>query len=96
MERPSRQEPITEDDAKWIKENGLRGGVLIPNIAPDVKWVKPLYDPYYDPLWAAIQEAELPICLHIGLNTALDGLARRDPTPQKALMATTLGRRVTS
>ena len=36
------------EDAKWIKEHGLRGGVLLPNIAPDVKWVKPLYDPIYD------------------------------------------------
>ena len=26
-----------------------------------------------------------PICLHIGLNTALDDLARRDPTPQKGI-----------
>src|SRR5918997_615914 len=36
-------------DARWIKEHGLKGGVLIPNIAPDVHWVKKLYDPYYDP-----------------------------------------------
>ena len=41
------------EDATWIKEHGLRGGVLLPNVAPDVKWVKPLYDPDYDPLWAA-------------------------------------------
>ena len=33
------------EDAKWIKEHGLRGGILLPNIPPDVKWVKPLYDP---------------------------------------------------
>ena len=24
------------EDATWIKENGLRGGVLLPNVAPDV------------------------------------------------------------
>ncbi len=39
------------EDAKWYQEHGLRGGVLLPNVPPDVKWVKPLYDPYYDPLW---------------------------------------------
>ena len=39
-------------DVRWIKEHGLRGGILLPNIAPDVKWVKPLYDRCYDPLWA--------------------------------------------
>ena len=33
----------------WIKEHGLRGGVLLPNIPPDVKWVKPLYDPVLRP-----------------------------------------------
>ena len=25
------------EDAKWIKEHGLRGGVLLPNIPPDVE-----------------------------------------------------------
>lgn len=53
-------------DARWIKENGLRGGVLLPNIAPDVKWVKPLYDPCYDPLWAELQDLEIPVNVHSG------------------------------
>lgn len=39
----------------------------------------------YDPLWSVIQDTNLPICCHIGLNTALDDLARRDPTPQKGI-----------
>lgn len=43
------------------------------------------WDRRYDPLWAAISETGLPICCHIGLNTALDDLARRDPTPQKGI-----------
>ena len=29
--------------------------------------------------------ADLPICCHIGLNTELEDLARRDPTPQRAI-----------
>ena len=37
------------------------------------------------PLFAAIQETGLPICCHIGMNTQLDDLARRDPTPQKGI-----------
>ena len=41
------------DDITWIKEQGLRGGVLLPSVAPDVKWVEPLYSRVYDPLWAA-------------------------------------------
>ena len=32
-----------------------------------------------------MQETDLPVCLHIGLNTQLEGLARRDPTPQKGI-----------
>ncbi|GIU87509.1 MAG: hypothetical protein KatS3mg009_2024 [Acidimicrobiia bacterium] len=53
-------------DVKWIKEHGLRGGILLPNIAPDVKWVKPLYDPYYDPLWKVCEDLEVPVNLHSG------------------------------
>jgi predicted TIM-barrel fold metal-dependent hydrolase len=54
------------EDATWIKEHGLRGGVLLPNIAPDVKWVKPLYDPEYDRLWAALQDLDIPVNVHSG------------------------------
>jgi predicted TIM-barrel fold metal-dependent hydrolase len=54
------------EDALWIKENGLRGGVLLPNIAPDVKWVKPLYDPCYDPLWEVLSDLEIPVNAHGG------------------------------
>jgi predicted TIM-barrel fold metal-dependent hydrolase len=53
-------------DATWIKENGLRGGILLPNIAPDVKWVKPLYDRCYDPLWEVLQDLEIPVNVHSG------------------------------
>ncbi len=53
-------------DATWIKDHGLRGGVLLPNIAPDVKWVKPLYDRCYDPLWEVLQDLEIPVNVHSG------------------------------
>jgi len=54
------------EDVRWIKENGLRGGILLPNVAPDVKWVKPIYDPYYDPLWELCQELDVPVNSHSG------------------------------
>jgi len=54
------------EDVRWIREHGLRGGILLPNIAPDVKWVKPLYDPYYDPLWQVCQDLDVPVNLHSG------------------------------
>jgi predicted TIM-barrel fold metal-dependent hydrolase len=54
------------EQVKWIKDHGLRGGVLLPNVAPDVKWVKPLYDPEYDRLWAVCQDLDVPINVHGG------------------------------
>jgi predicted TIM-barrel fold metal-dependent hydrolase len=57
------------EDATWCKENGLRGGVLIPTVAPDVKWVKPLYDPEYDRLWSALVDLDIPVHLHGGTGS---------------------------
>jgi predicted TIM-barrel fold metal-dependent hydrolase len=56
-------------DATWIKEQGLRGGVLIPTVAPDVKHVRPLYDPEYDRLWSALVEMGMPVHLHGGTGS---------------------------
>jgi predicted TIM-barrel fold metal-dependent hydrolase len=53
-------------DIHWIKEHGLRGGILLPNIAPDVKWVKPLYDPEYDRVWEVCQDLDIPVNVHSG------------------------------
>ncbi|MBU3700780.1 MAG: amidohydrolase [Acidimicrobiia bacterium] len=56
-------------DIRWIAEQGLRGGVLLPSVAPDVKWIKPLYDPCYDPIWAACQDLDLVVNLHSGTGS---------------------------
>ncbi len=53
-------------EVHWIREHGLRGGVLLPNIPPDVKWVRPLYDPAYDRLWKVIEDLEMPVNVHGG------------------------------
>ena len=45
-----------------------------PPIPPDVKWVRPLYDPEYDPLWAA-----LPGPRHPGAPPRRHRLARLRP-----------------
>ena len=47
-------------DIHFIADNGLRGGVLISAIPPDVDYVKPLYDPMYDPIWAGVPRARAP------------------------------------
>lgn len=44
------------------------------------------FDERYEPLLGAIQETGLPICCHIGLNTNLDRVAKRDPTPNGGIM----------
>jgi predicted TIM-barrel fold metal-dependent hydrolase len=56
-------------DITWIRDHGLRGGVLLPTVAPDVTWVKPLYHPDYDRLWAALQDLEIPVNLHAGTGS---------------------------
>jgi predicted TIM-barrel fold metal-dependent hydrolase len=53
-------------DLHFIAEHGLRGGVLIPTLAPDVKWVAPLYDPMYDPIWRTCEELGIVVNAHGG------------------------------
>jgi predicted TIM-barrel fold metal-dependent hydrolase len=57
------------EDATWIKEHGLRGGILLPTVAPDVHWVEPLYHPDYDRLWAVLEDLEIPVNLHAGTGS---------------------------
>ncbi len=54
------------EDVRWIAEHGLRGGVLLPNIPPDVTWIKPIHHPDYDRLWAVCQELGVPVNIHGG------------------------------
>jgi predicted TIM-barrel fold metal-dependent hydrolase len=56
-------------DVRWIKDHDLRGGVLIPNVPPDVKWIKPLHHPDYDPLWAVCEELGVPVSSHGGTGS---------------------------
>jgi predicted TIM-barrel fold metal-dependent hydrolase len=53
-------------DIEFIAEAGLRGGVLLPLIPPDATWLKPLYDPAWDRVYAAIQDAGLVMNQHTG------------------------------
>jgi predicted TIM-barrel fold metal-dependent hydrolase len=42
------------------------------------------HDARYERLFSAIEETGMPVCNHIGLNTGLNTLADRDPTPRLA------------
>jgi predicted TIM-barrel fold metal-dependent hydrolase len=72
------------EDVKWIKEHGLRGGILLPNIPPDVNWIKPLNHPDYDRLWAVCQDLEVPVNVHSGT-----GSPTYAPVPSSALIMLT-------
>lgn len=69
------------EDVRWIKEHGLRGGILLPTIPPDVDWIKPLNHPDYDRLWAVCEELEVPVNCHGGT-----GLPAYAPVPSSALV----------
>ena len=58
------------DDVRWIKEHGLRGGVLIQPVPPDAhEYIRPLNDPEYDRLWAVCQDLDIPIQSHGGVGS---------------------------
>jgi predicted TIM-barrel fold metal-dependent hydrolase len=61
------------EDAIWIREAGLKGGVLLPNVAPDITWVPKLYDPCYDPLWEVLEDLQIPVHVHGGTGVPNHG-----------------------
>jgi predicted TIM-barrel fold metal-dependent hydrolase len=52
-------------DVHWIADNGLRGGVLLPGMPPDVP-IPPLHAPIYDPVWQACEERGVIVNAHGG------------------------------
>ncbi len=74
-------EAVTE--VQWAAASGCKS-LQLP-VFPSELGVPDYWDARYEPLLSAIQDTELPICCHIGMNTMLDDLARRDPTPQKGI-----------
>lgn len=62
--------PNNLDDAieeiEFIAKSGLRGGILLPLIAPDATWLKPLFHPDWERVYAAIQDHDLVMNQHTG------------------------------
>ncbi|HUR77097.1 MAG TPA: amidohydrolase family protein [Acidimicrobiales bacterium] len=52
-------------DVHWIADNGLRGGILLPGMPPDVP-LPPLHAPIYDPVWRACEERGVVVNAHGG------------------------------
>jgi predicted TIM-barrel fold metal-dependent hydrolase len=58
--------PTAIEDVEFVAAHGLRGGILLPNPPPDAKWLAPLYDPVYDPLWQACVDHDVIVNIHAG------------------------------
>lgn len=85
----SYQIPIHDIDvavAEVQRVVALGGKSLQLPVFPNELGLPDYYDERYAPLFAVIEDTGLPICCHIGLNTSLDDLTRRDPTPNKGVM----------
>jgi predicted TIM-barrel fold metal-dependent hydrolase len=60
--------PFVEEsvaEIRWARENGLRGGVLLPG-APPGSGVSPLYAPEYEPIYQVCEELGMPLNHHSG------------------------------
>ena len=53
------------EEAKWVAQSGLKGGILIPSV-PDDSDIEPLYSVTYDPLWQVCEELGLVVNSHSG------------------------------
>ena len=55
------------ESERAVKELGFKAVFLRPNLVHARTW----YDPYYDPLWEAIQDLGVPVAFHEGIDAAL-------------------------
>ena len=56
---------LAVEEVRWAKETGVIGGVLAPAI-PANHAVEPWFHTRYEPLWAALEELEMPFGQHPG------------------------------
>ncbi len=71
------------NEVRWAAANGCKS-LQLP-VFPAELGLPDYWETRYDPLWAAIQDADLPVCLHIGLKLDLEDVIQRDPTPQRGI-----------
>ena len=53
-------------DVHFVADHGLRGGVLVQPVPDDMKHIRPLYAPDYDPLWQVCADRGVVLNLHSG------------------------------
>ena len=59
---PHNVEGAVQEARRCVRELGFVATFLRPNQVNGRKW----HDPYYDPLWAELQELNIPLCFHEG------------------------------
>lgn len=50
-------------EVQWAAENGLRGGIAFPGVAPSGEYPG-LHDEVYEPLWSVCEEYNMPLNTH--------------------------------
>jgi predicted TIM-barrel fold metal-dependent hydrolase len=58
------------EEIRRAVKNGHRG-VIYPSVPMELRDVPHINDAVYDPLWAACQELDVPICFHAGASSAI-------------------------
>lgn len=59
-------------EVAWAHENGVRGGISFPGMAPAGEYPG-LHDPIYEPLWAVCEDLNMPLNTH-GVDALPDRL----------------------
>ena len=73
----------TIEEIRRSVKNGHRG-VIYPSVPMELRDVPHINDAVYDPLWAACQELDVPICFHAGASSAIQIPAYEGYTPSVA------------
>ena len=76
MVSPFDVESAVEETRRGVKDLGFKGVFLRPNFVNGRNW----HDPYYDPLWAEIQDLGVPLGFHEGSNAAVPQVGARFQT----------------
>lgn len=67
MISPFDVEDAISESKRCVEELGFRSVFLRPNVVHDRNW----HDPYYEPLWATLEELEVPLGFHEGDRSGL-------------------------
>ena len=73
----------TIEEIRRSVKNGHRG-VIYPSVPMELRDVPHINDAVYNPLWAACQELDVPICFHAGASSAIQIPAYEGYTPSVA------------